>query len=380
MILLTYMRMSKRADAFHPSVRATQEEKSMAITKRGKYWHYEFMIDGQKYRGTTKETVKSRANTFESLLIAEIRTTGSSVNLRRAPVLRDFATRFLQFVDAQTVSGQLDLDTKRYYHGGWKLLEGTRLAGMRIDQIGTSDAAVLTFPHSASNANRAFRTLRRMLNMAVEWKLLRAAPKIKELEELGRTALVESSTEALLLKHASQPLADVLVIMMDCGMRPEEAMRMRKEHVFWDRSVVLVPYGKSFKSKRYVPLSDRIRKLLRLRESGDSPWVFPSKRAKCGHLTTLAKQWTATVEAVNLAAAEQKLPPISPNLKLYCARHTFATDMLAEGMNLAEVKELMGHEDVKTTMKYLHPDTSGSAAVVNQRNHSKLLHLLKATG
>ncbi len=43
-------------------------------------------------------------------------------------------------------------------------------------------------------------------------------------------------------------------------MRPEEAMRMRKEHVFWDRSVVLVSYGKSFKSKRYVPLSDRIRK------------------------------------------------------------------------------------------------------------------------
>ena len=115
-----------------------------------------------------------------------------------------------------------------------------------------------------------------------------------------------------------------------------------------------------------------------MRESGDSPWVFPSKRARCGHLTTLAKQWTATVEAVNLAAAEQKLPPISPDLKLYCARHTFATDMLAEGMNLAEVKELMGHEDVKTTMKYLHPNTSGAAAVVNRRNHSKSLHLLKA--
>ena len=33
-----------------------------------------------------------------------------------------------------------------------------------------------------------------------------------------------------------------------------------------------------------------------------------------------------------------------------------------------------------TAMKYLHPDTSGSGAVVNQRNHSKSLHLLKATG
>jgi integrase/recombinase XerD len=167
---------------------------------------------------------------------------------------------------------------------------------------------------------------------------------------------------------------------MDSGMRPEEVMRMRKEHIFWDRSVVLVPYGKSFKSKRYVPLSDRMRRLLRLREPGDSPWAFPSKRADCGHLTTINKQWSATVEAVNLAAAEQKLPPLPTALKLYCARHTFGTDMLAEGMDIVKVSKLMGHEDLKTTMKYLHPDTSDAASVVDHRNRSKSLHLLKAAG
>jgi integrase len=352
----------------------------MAINKRGKYWHYEFMIDGQKYRGTTKETVKSRANTVEALLIADVRNNGGHVNLRRAPVLRDFSERFLEYVDAQAVSGQLDLDTKRYYHGGWKMLKETKLAGMRIDRIGTSDAAVLTFPHSPSNANRAFRTLSRMLRLAVEWNVLRASPRIKLLEEHGRTTLIESSTEALLLQHAPQPLADIIVTIMDCGMRPEEVMRMRKEHIYWDRSVVLVPYGKSFKSKRYVPLSDRMRRLLRLRNPGDSPWVFPSKRAGCGHLTTINKQWTATVEAVNLAAAEQNLPPLPTALKLYCARHTWGTDMLAEGMDIVKVSKLMGHEDLKTTMKYLHPDTSDAASVVNQRNRSKSMHLLEAAG
>jgi integrase len=154
-------------------------------------------------------------------------------------------------------------------------------------------------------------------------------------------------------------------------------MRMRKEDIFWDRSAVLVPYGKSFKSKRYVPLSDRMRTLLRLREFGDSPWIFPSKRARCGHLTTVHKQWTATVEAVNLALAEQKLPPIPAALVLYCSRHTFGTDMLAEGLNVVEVSKLMGHTDVKTTMKYLHPDTSQAALMVNNRNRPKSLHLLK---
>jgi hypothetical protein len=92
----------------------------MVISKRGKYWHYEFMIDGQKYRGTTKETVKSRANTVEALVIAEVRNNGRNVNLRRAPMLRDFSTRFLDFVDAETEAGHLDPDTKKYYHYGWK--------------------------------------------------------------------------------------------------------------------------------------------------------------------------------------------------------------------------------------------------------------------
>ena len=142
--------------------------------------------------------------------------------------------------------------------------------------------------------------------------------------------------------------------------------------------MVLVPYGKTFKSQRYVPLSDRMRTVLRLREPGDNPWIFPSNRSRCGHLTTIAKQWTATVEAVNLAAAERKLAPISEALVLYCARHTFGTDMLEEGMNIVAVAKILGHDDIATTMKYLHPDTSKAAGSVNKRNRKKELHLLEA--
>jgi integrase len=120
-----------------------------------------------------------------------------------------------------------------------------------------------------------------------------------------------------------------------------------------------------------------MRNPLRLRQGGEGPWVFPSKRAACGHLTTIAKQWNATVEAVNLKAAELNLSPVFDQLTLYCARHTFATDMLGEGMNVVEVKELMGHESLSTTMKYLHPDTSQAATTVNQRDR-KSMHLVES--
>ncbi|HMH13444.1 MAG TPA: hypothetical protein VK578_10075 [Edaphobacter sp.] len=43
----------------------------MAVFKRGKFYHYQFMVDGQPYRGSTKETVKARAEQVEAVFKAE---------------------------------------------------------------------------------------------------------------------------------------------------------------------------------------------------------------------------------------------------------------------------------------------------------------------
>ena len=86
--------------------------------------------------------------------------------------------------------------------------------------------------------------------------------------------------EAVLLKHAPQPLYDVLVIVTDSGMRPEEVMRMQWEQILWDRHVIHEPFGKTLKAKRHAPLSSRMRQLLTRRMSTSNPWVFPSARAR----------------------------------------------------------------------------------------------------
>jgi hypothetical protein len=69
------------------------------LYRRGKTWHYDFTVAGQRQRGSTHESSQSRARKVESKLIAEAEQKGPSAVLRRAPLLSDFAPRFLNWVD-----------------------------------------------------------------------------------------------------------------------------------------------------------------------------------------------------------------------------------------------------------------------------------------
>lgn len=107
---------------------------------------------------------------------------------------------------------------------------------------------------------------------------------------------------------AEQPLRDVLIVMRDMGLRPDEMLRMRWEAVHWEKRLYFNPYGKSRKARRWIPMSQRAVDALknRLQEQTirattrrgklcaspePSKWVFPSKKAEAGHLTTVAKQF-----------------------------------------------------------------------------------------
>lgn len=311
--------------------------------------------------------------------MAEVRASGGNLQIKRAPVLSDFAKKFVKHVEERTKAGQLDPDTENCYRNGWRLLSGTRIAGMRIDQITTSDAAVLKFPGSPSNGNMALRTLRRILSYACDVGILRGAPKIKLLEEHGRTALIDSWVENILLELAPQYLADTLVIMLDSGLRPEEVMRIRWENVFFDRNVILVPYGKSYRSKRFVGMTDRMRNRIRVIQQGsEGPWVFPSPDSITGHRVTVTKAWGLTIKAARLLARKRELGVIPEGIVLYSARHTFATNFLANGGDLAKLMKLLGHSSITTTQKYLHPSVADAAEVMNRHNRNKGLQIVKS--
>ena len=231
--------------------------------------------------------------------------------------------------------------------------------GMRLSDITPDVADAMKFPGSVFNANTALRTLRRMLHKAREWKKLREVPKIKLFEEYRRERMLEPEEEVKMLGVAAQPLKDVLIAILDAGMRPSEVFAMRWEQVNWHRGTYFNPQGKSRKARRVVFLSDRLQQALLARWQGQSEgWLFPSKRSRSGHIVTVEKQFLKARKAIG----------IGQQVVLYCARHTFGTVTMEHTKNPATVKDAMGHEDLKTTMSYLHPDLSVIREVINRKN------------
>ena len=356
----------------------------MTLIRRGKFWSYAFQIDGQRFRGSTKETVKARAAQYEAHLIARVREGGAHAVQKQRPLqLDEWADLFLEKCTGMVASGELSRSTEMYYRMGWRLLSATIIARMRLAHITSDHIAGLTFPGGPSNANCARRTLRRLLRAAVERNRLLKAPRVRTVEEIGRTQLIEQWMEELLLEHAPSPLREVLTVILDAGMRPEEVMRLRRSHLLWDRSMILIATSKTSAASgaRYAPLSDRVRLMFAEHEgNSEDAWLFPSRRARGGHLTTITKQWKTCVASANGARLARDLSPLPAGLVPYCGRHTFATSLLEESKNLALVQKTLGHSDVRTTMKYLHPDQTESVDLVNARNRRRAFSVIHRTG
>jgi integrase len=214
---------------------------------------------------------------IEAMLIARVREHAPSLIPRRAPLLRDFAPRFLKWVD----ECRLEPGSKLYYQKGWRMLKPTDLVGMRLDEITTDVAARFDFPGSPSNVNRALRTLRRMLGKAAEWGVIGVAPRIKLVKEHGRGMLIDQDAEMKLMVVAKQPLKDVLIIVLDAGLRPaSEVFLLRWEYIDWQCRTIFIPFGKTDNARRRVAMTQRMADALLARiPKKPEGWVFPSKRS-----------------------------------------------------------------------------------------------------
>lgn len=151
-----------------------------------------------------------------------------------------------------------------------------------------------------------------------------------------------------LLKHRV-----LLGLLYGCGLRCFEVRNLKISDLDFDRKMLHVRQGKG-KKDRYVPLAGILVRGLKAYLDAERPgtWLFngkPDGRAGGdfdGRYSNRGVQW-----AVKQAAKDAG---IIKDMTVHTLRHTFATHLLEEGLDIISIKDLLGHGCIDTTMVYLH--------------------------
>ena len=220
------------------------------------------------------------------------------------------------------------------------------------DQL-TEDDLRQFFLHLTQTQHRARSTVRVHLfaiKFLFRYTLRRPLP-ILDLIRLRRDSklpTVLSRQEARqLLAQIRRPAARMSALMMyTCGLRVSEAVHLRIRDIDSRRRVVCVRNGKGRKD-RYVPLPQRTLELLRRYWQQQRPqeWLFPDRSGS----RPLRRE--AVLQAVRAAAQDAKL---TKPVCCHTLRHSYATHLLEEGVDLRSIQGLLGHRSIRSTIPYLH--------------------------
>jgi len=195
-------------------------------------------------------------------------------------------------------------------------------------------------------------------------KLHRALPKslsVKEVSHLLEAAERNAASAEGKPGFRAQRLHCLLELIYGTGLRVSELVGLTVQAASADPRFLTIK-GKGGR-ERLVPVSPRLGRIvvnylkqLQAREGAPSPWLFPS-HGEQGHLT---RQHFALELKSLAAAAGLDAGALSP----HSLRHAFASHLLAGGVDLRALQQMLGHADISTTQIYTHVQADRLKAVV----------------
>lgn len=157
------------------------------------------------------------------------------------------------------------------------------------------------------------------------------------------------------LKHKT-----LIIVLYSSGLRRSELINLRLKDVLFDKKIIFVRGGKGKKDRTTI-LADyavtKIKDYLELFKP--NYWLFEGMNRK---------QYSATsiVAVLRKASKQAKLNKV---VRPHMLRHSFATHLLEQGIDLRYIQTLLGHSSSKTTEIYTHVSNKSLAKIKSPLDH-----------
>ena len=327
-----------------------------SVYPRGKSWVGQYTLRGeivQKTLGKKSLITKTMAREMVKKIEQQIKLGQYGLVDADIPTLNDFSKRYIEYV--RDTLGRKSWDRYRYslntflfHYGDRKLNEITPKDIDDFKEIRLKTAKPAT-------ANRELSTLRQIYNLAKRWNKyygenpVSISGLLPEDNMKERILTVEEETK--LLSIANEYLRPIIITALQTAMRKSEILTLKWSNVDLDNGVITIDLTNTKnKKKRRIPINTTFRTILyeQKLKSGGSDYVFLSQDG------TPYKEHYCINNAFRTARKKAGLT----DLRFHDLRHTAATRMIEAGAPIVAVSKILGHSDIKMTMRYAHPESS----------------------
>jgi integrase len=202
-------------------------------------------------------------------------------------------------------------------------------------------------PTSPATVNREFAFLKHVFTIAVRDGKTDTNPvaKLKMLREpSGRTRYLSDEEETALLEALpSDEDRQRVTMLLHTGFRRGELLGLRWRDIDFKAGVLTIPKSKNGDA-RHVPMTSTVRAILsrRARPLDAATLVFPNTEG------TRDLRWAKKTVPAALRAARIE------DFRFHDLRHTFASRLAMESVDLMTIRDLMGHKTMTMTLRYSH--------------------------
>lgn len=325
-------------------------------------WEVDIVLthpDGEMHRERKKSPVSSKSGSkfWGEQRALDLVKNGRKVEKPLAPLLREFWPRYLEsYCEANKQKPSTIQSKKETFE--YRILP--LLGEKRLDEIGEEDVQRLKAEMKdlkAKTINNVVCILVKALKVAVKWKVIPVMPvQTEQLKtDPPEMEFYEFADYARLVEAAEKVDRRALLVVLlagDAGLRTGEMIALEwsdidfRRHFIsvarseWNGKVTLPKGGK----KRRVPMTKKLEATLQAHRHLIGPRVLYRDDGVSASKQTLTTWMTTAQKRAGLEVTGNK----------HQLRHTFCSHLAMHGATPIAIKELAGHRDLSTTMKYLH--------------------------
>jgi len=321
------------------------------IYKRKGIWYIDFRYNGKRIRKRASRDKRTAEKILHNTIVKLEQ--GDVGIIKDSMSLFSFIDEYLVYSANNKKESSYTRDKNAFKHIK-KYFGNIKLKNITSHMVEKYKEKRITDGAKPNTINIELRTLKALLNKAIQWRFLTVNP-VKNVKPLPvmKNSRIRFLSRLEISKILTDKLIDrcfrtLILLFLYTGLRLSEALHLTWEDLDFRRDILQVQPKSNWTPKDYecreIPIHPVLKDaLLKLKRKNGTDLVFPPPQGGKYWKDAIKRKFKRLLKRLGIK-----------NASIHTLRHTFASYLVMAGVDIVTVKELMGHSSISTTMKYAH--------------------------